>query len=382
MVNADLHLPSLSIQGFRGIEALEIPRLGRVNLITGKNNTGKSSILEALRIFTQNAAPHVIQEILRYREEYSSVAGEEERAPDPESLFQVSSLFHGFPKFLESSQRIGISTGGASTFGNGTPKWLKMYVDWVHEERAAARTGSAATPRHISEDSFGALALVVKTEDGERFHLLERLLSPAVMGRLYRARYQNSYRMPCILVSSFGSEGTATLGPMWDEVVLTPFEKEVVKALHIIDPQISATAMVGDEGTRRPRKAIVRTENIDHPVPLRSFGDGLNRLFAIILSLVDAKGGILLVDEFENGLHHTVQLDAWRMIFRLAQELNIQVFATSHSKDALSAFQEAAAETPEDGMLIRLTRRGENIIPTVFGEDELAVITRDHIEVR
>jgi AAA15 family ATPase/GTPase len=126
----------------------------------------------------------------------------------------------------------------------------------------------------------------------------------------------------------------------------------------------------------------VRSASFARPVPLRSFGDGLNRLFGIVLSLVNAKGGLLLIDEFENGMHYTVQLDTWRAIFRLAQTLDVQVFATSHSWDAIEAFQKAAAETPEDGVLIRLSRKGEDIVPTIFREDELAVATRDRIEVR
>lgn len=108
----------------------------------------------------------------------------------------------------------------------------------------------------------------------------------------------------------------------------------------------------------------------------------MSRIFAIVLSLVNAKGGLLLIDEFENGLHHSVQLDAWRMIFRLAQSLDVQVFATTHSKDAVEAFQEAAAETPELGVLVRLTRRGNAIIPTVVEEEDLGVAIRHDIEVR
>ena len=186
--------------------------------------------------------------------------------------------------------------------------------------------------------------------------------------------------MSCIFVSPYSGESTGVLGPLWDKIALSDREKDVVEGLRIIDPQISAVSIVG--GTRRKPTAIVRADNIERPIPLRSFGDGLNRLFGIILSLVNARGGLLLVDEFENGLHHTVQLDVWRTIFRLAQTLDIQVFATSHSWDAVEAFQKAAAEAPEEGVLIRLARRGEDIIPTVLSEDELAIATRDQIEVR
>ena len=62
--------------------------------------------------------------------------------------------------------------------------------------------------------------------------------------------------------------------------------------------------------------------------------------------------------------------------------LNIQVFATSHSWDAVQSFQKAAAEEPSAGLLIRLSKKGESLIATSFREDELAVATRENIEVR
>ena len=185
----------------------------------------------------------------------------------------------------------------------------------------------------------------------------------------------------CKAVSAHGS-GSDTLGNMWDEATLRGDEDEVVKALQVIDPKINAVRMIGGEYLSSRRTAYVGTGNFARLVPLRSFGDGLNRLFTIILSLLEARGGLLLIDEFENGLHHTVQLNTWHTIFQLAQKLDIQVFATSHSWDAVEAFQEAAVQSPEDGVLLRLARREDNIIPTVFAETELAVATRSRIEVR
>jgi hypothetical protein len=58
------------------------------------------------------------------------------------------------------------------------------------------------------------------------------------------------------------------------------------------------------------------------------------------------------------------------------------VLATSHSWDAIEAFQKAASATPEDGVLIRLLRKGDDVIATVLGEQDLRIVTRDKIEVR
>ena len=108
----------------------------------------------------------------------------------------------------------------------------------------------------------------------------------------------------------------------------------------------------------------------------------MNRLFGMILALVNVSEGILLIDEFENGLHYSVQLETWRMIFRLATEMNIQVFATTHSSDAIRSFQEAALESPDQGVFLRLTNWEGGQILLLWGEDELEKAVRYGIEAR
>ena len=105
-------------------------------------------------------------------------------------------------------------------------------------------------------------------------------------------------------------------------------------------------------------------------------------MFGIILSLCNARNGILLIDEIENGLHYSVQPLVWKTIFQLAQKLDVQVFATTHSRDCVLAFQQAAAESPVEGRLIRLTRKDDWVLPTVFSEDKLQFIADNDIEVR
>lgn len=369
---------TIAIQRFRAFRELSIEGLGRVNLITGRNNTGKSSVLEAIRILASDASPLVINNILHYREEDIGESEEQVRPVDIEGSFQISTLFNGFPQLSESPDPIVISTNGGQR-----PMTLTLRVGWFSEER-----GSDGTRQLVPQQAnlFGqpeaVPALVVEIGSAKRLYPLESFRRYSYRRGPYRSEFGDEPRMASIFVSPYGGERTAMLGALWDKIALSDSEKDVVEALRIIDAQISAVSMVGGEAPRQMRTAIVRSSTISRPVPLRSFGDGLNRLFGIVLSLVNAKDGLLLVDEFENGMHHTVQLDAWRTVFALAQKLNIQVFATSHSWDSIEAFQKAAAETPEEGVLVRLSRKGEDIIPTLFREDELAVATRDRIELR
>ena len=375
-------ISTLLIERFRALRHLEIEGLGRVNLITGRNNTGKSSVLEALLLLMGEGNLAILAEILDFREEGVDEEDSISGPIDIEAPFPWSSLFSGFPRFSEGLSPISVQAKGRGTILN-----VSLHPSRYSYEELANGMRKAVPLQSGKFDEEEALPGLTVAAGGS-----SKMLT---MEGYRRVRRQASHRsnplhliladqsgVPCVSVSPFGGERTATLGALWDSVVLSDREQDVVEALRIIDPNILAVSMVGGEGRRSSRRAIVRSKMLSRPVPLRSFGDGLNRLFGIALSLVNAEGGLLLIDEFENGMHHSIQTDVWRAIFTLAKRLDVQVVATSHSWDAIEAFQEAARESPEEGVLVRLTRKGDDIIPTVFREPELAVATREGIEVR
>ena len=173
------------------------------------------------------------------------------------------------------------------------------------------------------------------------------------------------------------------IGELWDAIALTDREKEVLNALHIMAPGVEAISIVGDPiGSSRERYTIVKVKGQREPIPIRGLGDGMQRMLGIVLALVNAEDGMLLIDEIENGLHYSVQTDLWKLIFRVAQQLNVQVFATSHSYDCIRSFQEAAQSDQQEGMLIRLEQKKEDIRAVTFDEQKLGIVTSEQIEIR
>ena len=363
-----IKIENVTLARFRTFRKLHVQGLGRVNLITGKNNTGKSSFLEGIRILATGAALDELQRILGNREEYSTGP---EAAQSDRPLYDFSGLFHGFPEITEHPDPLVISTDGGID-----PKKVSIHVSWF--SRNPDERGNLRFEEHGPDEPAGAASIVITTPAGTRIHEIENLRSGFSL-------HVSGSRRPgigCFFIGANSGDSTAELGTLWDGIALSDNEQEVVDALRIIDPHVSKVTMVGGEGARMRRTAFVRTDDLARPVPMRLFGDGMNRLFAMILALVNARGRLMLIDEFENGLHHTAQLNAWRTIFRLAQRLDTQVFATTHSWDTIEAFQQAAEESPEAGVLLRLTRQGDEIVPTVFAEREVAVAARERIEVR
>ena len=104
-------------------------------------------------------------------------------------------------------------------------------------------------------------------------------------------------------------------------------------------------------GSRATQRVVLHLRDESRAVAIANMGDGTNRIFVIALACERAMGGILLVDEVENGLHHSVQEAVWTTIFELAARFDVQVFATTHSWDAVYGFQAAAAKSPSRGLL-------------------------------
>ena len=211
----DLQFPDLVIQGFRGIKELKIPQLGRVTLITGKNNSGKSSILEALRIHTGNAAFNLVREILSSREEYNRGRNTEQTIYGPENLSQISTLFHGFPSLSEEFAPIVISTSGRTR-----PMSLTMEIGWfVEREEVDGYTRLVPRGKSASWEPGDIAALVASTESRKQINRLERFIRPYLSPPIPGPREE--MRMPCIFVSPYAGEETDALEYLWASVALT-----------------------------------------------------------------------------------------------------------------------------------------------------------------
>ena len=118
-------------------------------------------------------------------------------------------------------------------------------------------------------------------------------------------------------------------------------------------------------------------------MPLKSLGDGAVRIFSIALAIANSRDGFLLIDEAENGIHHSVQADFWKMVMKTSFENNVQVLATTHSWDCVVGFSRAAIEMEEaEGRMVRVDRVGDQMRIVEYTEEDLQVVTRQRIEVR
>ena len=173
---------------------------------------------------------------------------------------------------------------------------------------------------------------------------------------------------------------------LFEEIVLTELEDHVTEALRLIDGSIERIASAGFE--RRPvfREApsgvFLKLKDVPYRVPIGSAGDGMWRMLGLALALSNAKGGVLLVDEIDTGLHFSVMEKMWRMISERAAALDVQVFATTHSRDCYESLAAVVHPVSESaGVTIQRIEVGRQRAVRLSDESVVAAAQRG-IEVR
>jgi predicted ATPase len=372
----NLLFEQVKISGFRLFKNLYVERLGRVNLIVGKNNVGKSSFLEALRLYAHKGSPAIIAELLTTRDQAVRQSMRLIEPEEVETLVQaIRSLFYKYGDVPDDKNIILIEARGKQQ------ESLKVAINWYQqievEERSAFQVVSSNDADWLED-----VTLRLTIQVGEHPSISLPL-------DLYRARRSIlSMNRPefdeiPVVFDPVSGLTNSQIGELWDDIALTKLEEDVLRALRLLERDVERIALVEQQVQRSPRTPIVKLQGMAIPIRLRSMGDGMIRVLSMALALVSARGGLLLIDEFENGLHYSIQANLWKLVLDLATRLDVQVFATSHSWDCIEAFQQATSEnSAEMGMLIRLEKHKEEIFATTFDEHELSIATRNEIEVR
>lgn len=373
-------LGSFQIDNFRLFQNLEVRNLRRVNLIVGKNNSGKSAFLEALELYASNASVGTLLDLIEARQEawISAVKA----YPDDDLDHPIRNLF--FNREFSNVNKNGILLGEINSF-NQLHIRVSAYQRKIDEEgvNRSIRISNFQIDEETSDIEFYLIA--------EENHQLRRLfrLSQAMGNARDRNGLLHSRKMPEFKYSwqvvPTQSIPNRKLAALWDLTSLTSLESDILAALRLIDHRISGVAFVEDVSKGRSndnRIPLVKMDGMDEPLPLRSMGDGMMRLFHIVVALVNARNGLLLVDEFENGLHWSIQPKVWDIVFQLAERLNVQVFATTHSRDGVGSFNQVWGQYPELGAFFRLGEKEGLIKTTEYTLETLADAIDMDVEVR
>jgi ABC-type transport system involved in cytochrome c biogenesis ATPase subunit len=311
-------ISSVEIENFRCFKKLRVDGLARVNVIVGANNSGKTVLLEAIEAVVSRESPFLLYRASLERGEFRRRLSVEETVD-----LDLRHWFHGHR--LEEGATFSLRATGDHEF----------FVSRIIETVSALASSPPFIPAGFqlaTDRSDGPLPTLPLSEDGwlgagapSKFSTFGLRLHPPV-----------------------GFVATDRISPrelvrLWTPIVLTPGEDRTVEALRLIEPAIDRIAISESDGT----VAKVLLRGAEEPVPLGTLGEGVSRILALALHLVRTQGGFLLIDEIENGLHWSVMPKVWRFLVETALARDVQVFATTHSKDWLEGLAGLHRTHPE-----------------------------------
>lgn len=369
VINNEDMIDSISIKNYKNLSGLEVPHLARINLISGKNNIGKSSFLEAIGL---HISDDMLFTILATRGElYKLSPSRNDFDYERQNQNMFSSLFTGRNGSISKDNEIRINDGNNLL----SIRYVK-YIEVDGDDSVSKKLVELP----CDEDSIDArIALELYRDDKNK------VLLP--IGRRYdRFRYTERLRREdiqrLVIVSSNNDYGH--MNPkFWDAITLTSKEEHVIKALQIIDPGIESLAYLEpySYGDRYP---VVKIKGGEGRFPLKSMGDGINHILSITLAIVNCENGCVLIDEIDNGLHYTIQKKLWEIVFELAVLLNVQVFATTHSSDCISSFSKVLSRKTNQSIAkyIRLESKAGKIVANEYNQEELNIVVAQNIEIR
>ena len=347
------------VKNFRRLRDLRLETLGRVNLLAGRNNVGKTTLLEALFLHIGSHNPELSMRLSGWR-------GMAEVPLD----IVWSLLFSD----LDTDKTIEFNS--IDTLGHSRSLRVRTLspqdIDLSAQEFAPATfAGPATTDARIRglvseyEDSTG--------KTGESKLLLGPNQSVMI-------------RQPAIPAQPVGVFLGSQLpwNPQEAPERFTALERKggetkIVQMMRIMEPRLTRLSV----GVLAGKAVIMGDVQMRELVPISVLGDGLNRLLAVLLAIYSAPQGYVLVDEIENGLHYSALKDVWTAIAGAAQESNVQVFATTHSLECARAAHLAFSEIKAyDFRLHRLEMTGDEVTAVTFSQDALQAAIDYDWEVR
>ena len=359
----DNMLSNLNIENFRGIQKLSIKDMRRLVLLSGKNNVGKSSVLEAIFFMMDHLSPDSFNHMNSFRGLNVPPNGVGLWEPlfyqmNPDNTIRIRAtrgednltLSYSKDESYIPALNGGIPKNVAGSFRYSAKRNYTLRFDFQvdgsveYSETGHFTTSDNGTLREVSDDN------------GEK----------QFMQLTYTSFVNNNFvRSDRAILDRMG------------KAELNGEKEKVISFLQRIDSSISDIVTLSVNGTSQ---LYINTNK--KLLPVQFSGDGINKLLYIVLSIMDAKDGILLVDEIDTGFHYSMYKDLWGMVADVSHDYNCQVIATTHSYENIIGAVEGAKDYPEDFSYYRLGYDKEGLKAFRSSYDLLKSALRSDMEVR
>lgn len=373
------HIDEFTIHRFRGIQELKLEGLGEINLLVGGNNSGKTSVLEALSIFCDPLSSRKWRDAATTREAFALSSSRTNLNDMLIWLFpqEADSKNGSVPEnheiLLSAVDHLPLKRVSASyeKFSDIVNTRYPRTDEIGYEERDVEVEGIKI---HVSTDMHHIQPTLFETDETSKNTLVFSDY-PLLPG----ANRQGNPILPIQVVNPFSHRLSGLPLRLWSEVVEADLKSETIELLRYFDSDIQEVDIVSP--TERRSTVSVKHKKLGR-APLSTFGDGLRRVFTLATAIPLVKNGLLLVDELETAIHTDALEKTFDWLVKSGVRHNVQLFATTHSLEAVDALLKACDESV-DLVVYRLQKGKEHTTTTRFNKELLKQLREElGLEVR
>ncbi|WP_297648047.1 AAA family ATPase [uncultured Treponema sp.] len=347
----NIHIKSLNIETYRGIKNLNLEGFTGINIFTGDNNCGKTSVLELLRTLDNPVALYTWTNNLRTHSEKNS-----------------PSYYEGFIDLFNYEQTPKELVYKVITL-DGEEHSIIGTLNFNHERLSTIKANKLLKTHKIpSEEKYieadGIKFVIGTVNKGKSFQIFD--FQELLDLWEWKEDVNPQIISPVIYISSTEhSKNTMFL----DEILNKPLMyQEMLDILKDFDSDILS---INKTITNNHSYYVILSKKYNKALPLNMYGDGMKKSILLMSAVVAAKDGILLIDEFETAIHTSAMNNIYAWILKTCKELNVQLFMTTHSKEALQKVLalNSVPELKDDISLFTLYRKdGKNIARKLSAE--------------
>ena len=351
----------IKIENFRGISNLELNDLQQFNLLMGKNNCGKTSLLESIFLISNGNKP------------FSSVWLNNLRGHYITQPYSWTVLFNKMN--IESPIRL---TGEILK-----PKEKRtLMIKILSEKNVELPNGELFD---LSQKGIGREFLDNRTGLSINFSISKNrgkkqtYESKIWLGKENKLENESQGNYTETLKSSFITTASRPNIAAWfTEILIKKQDEKITNILKTVEPRLENLSLGADN-------ILYCDLGFPKRLPFSTAGEGLNKVLAIILAIHATSNGVVLIDEIENGLHYSIQEILWQAIFEAASTFDVQVFASTHSYENIKAFSASyeKLESQDDKLrLFRIENEKDNQRVIDFNHQEIDMALEKGWEVR
>lgn len=369
-------LTSVTVKNFRNLRSVTLEKLGRFTLIGGKNGAGKTALLEALWLLSGPDLPELSQRINAFRGLPSL---------GPENIFR--DIFREF----DTDKRINVVSNG--DWGNRSRR-LDVYLRerrQIDSVRSNVPSIPAAEQLSLPQNE-GEFEIVFEythnngNKHSSRAWWIAEQLTPVGPGpalasegvRQERQMIQN--RSISVFMPALRRQDIQTTATRLGQLQIEGEDERILSLITPLEPRLKRLSTITVNNTPIIHAYL---EGAKRPIPVHLLGEGFNRMLGLALAMNEATGGLVLIDEIENGLHYSVHQNVFSALMSLAEEFDVQIFATTHSSECIrAAYRSFEEKDKPEFAFYRLSRVEEGVKAVYFDNEMMETSIKFRMEIR